>query len=128
MIDKLSNDAIIEIERSIWSDKEFIANNQYYFKFEHDKYSDEAYILNGYYINFNLVNGIWWIGFIKLREGGTLGSIVRFFKEQLQEKKVIGMWRDEKNIILEKLYGRIKEQLNHQEILKDDLQILIIRS
>lgn len=100
---KLNKKQIIEFEDKLWNNQN--EKNKYYFAFGKNSYSDEAYLINGYYINLNYYLGYWWLGIINTGEQNNLKFLLSFFKKLLKEKKKVAIWRTLDNKNLESIHN-----------------------
>lgn len=124
---KLTTEEIKKIEDEIWREENISPSNKYYFSIPKKVYSTEGYILDGYYINLNYLNGIWWLGIIKINSECSLNRLLFYFKKLIKDKKVIGIWRDKDNGKIEGLFKAVSRYFNSDIKSLEDKEYIIIK-
>lgn len=89
----------LEIEeiKNIMKEIEELKNNDYY-KFYFDETSenfpDEAYMINGYYVDFTFYHGVCFMGVIRLGDKVILGyyELMKLIKNRIKKYKTIYLW------------------------------------
>lgn len=122
---KLVREEIIKLEDSLWDN--INDDNKFYFEFERKGYSQEGYLLNGYYLNLNEFKGLWWLGLIKLSEG-SLKGLLGAFKKLLEAKERIAIYRNKDNLQMKGLHDRALKFFGGKQLIIDNYVVTIIEN
>lgn len=124
-MEKLSREEIIKLEDKLWNN--INDDNKFYFEFEKKGYSQEGYLLSGYYLNLNQFKGLWWLGLIKVSEG-SLKGLLGAFKKLLEQKGMIAIYRNKDNLQMKSLHDRTLKFFGGEQKVIGDYVVTIIKN
>ncbi|MBR8748706.1 hypothetical protein IX317_000365 [Fusobacterium sp. DD29] len=125
MIKRLSGKEIKEVIKA--RDKlSKIDYYKYYFDGSIENKPDEAYLIDNYYIDFTLYDGLCFVGVIRLtgKKGNYIHEFINLLLNRLRKYKEIYMWCKLDNRISLRFHKYLVKKYDAEQLIKADLSIV----